>query len=63
VASVRPYPIITAKVTNPRFFLEIGGMEIIVMSGLIQWRTDWQEAREEAKKFNRLLALEFYLDG
>jgi len=33
------------------------------MSDLIEWRTDWQEAQKEAKKFNRPLALEFYLDG
>ena len=33
------------------------------MSDLIEWRTDWQEAREEAKKGNLLLALEFYMDG
>lgn len=33
------------------------------MSDLIEWRPDWQEAQEEAKKLNRPLALEFYLDG
>jgi hypothetical protein len=38
-------------------------MEIIVMSVLIRWRTDWQGAREEAKKANLPLALELYLDG
>jgi hypothetical protein len=29
----------------------------------VQWRTDWQEALNEAKKFNRPLALEFFMDG
>ncbi len=33
------------------------------MSDLIEWRTAWQEAREEAKNSNRPLALEFYMDG
>jgi hypothetical protein len=33
------------------------------MSELIQWRTDWQEALNEAKKANRPLALEFFMDG
>ncbi len=33
------------------------------MSDLIEWRTNWQQAREEAKKANLPLALEFYLDG
>ncbi len=33
------------------------------MSDLIQWRTDWQEALDEAKKANRPLALEFFMDG
>jgi len=33
------------------------------MSETIQWRTTWQEALEEAKKVNRPLALEFFLDG
>jgi hypothetical protein len=33
------------------------------MSELIQWRSDWQEALDEAKKANRPLALEFFMDG
>lgn len=33
------------------------------MSETIQWRINWQEALEEAKKANRPLALEFFLDG
>ena len=33
------------------------------MSESIKWRTDWQEALEEAKKVNRPLALEFFLEG
>ena len=33
------------------------------MSELIQWRTDWQEALNEAKKANRPLVLEFFMDG
>ena len=33
------------------------------MSELIQWRTDWQEALNEAKKANRPLALEFFMEG
>jgi hypothetical protein len=33
------------------------------MSETIQWRTNWQEALEEAKKANRPVALEFFLDG
>jgi hypothetical protein len=33
------------------------------MSESIQWRTDWQEALDEAKKANRPLALEFYMEG
>jgi hypothetical protein len=33
------------------------------MSESIQWRTDWQEALDEAKKNNRPLALEFYMEG
>jgi hypothetical protein len=33
------------------------------MSELVQWRTNWQEAVEEAKKANRPVALEFFLDG
>ena len=48
---------------NPRFFKGWVGQEIISMSELIQWRTNWQEALEEAKKVNRPLALEFFMDG
>jgi len=33
------------------------------MSESIQWRTEWQEALNEAKKANRPLALEFYMEG
>ena len=33
------------------------------MSELTKWRTDWQEALNEAKKANRPLALEFFMDG
>ncbi len=33
------------------------------MSELVQWHTDWQEALAEAKKANRPLALEFYMEG
>jgi hypothetical protein len=33
------------------------------MSELIKWRTDWQEALSEAKKANRPLALEFFMEG
>ena len=33
------------------------------MSELIQWRMDWQEALDEAKKANLPLALEFFMDG
>ena len=33
------------------------------MSDSVQWRTDWQEALEEAKKANRPLALEFFMEG
>jgi len=33
------------------------------MTDLIQWRTNWQEALEQAKKVNRPLALEFFMDG
>jgi hypothetical protein len=33
------------------------------MSELIKWRTDWQEALGEAKKANRPLALEFFMEG
>jgi hypothetical protein len=36
---------------------------IMGMSELIPWRTNWQEALEEAKKVNRPLALEFYMEG
>jgi hypothetical protein len=44
-------------------FQEIGYKEIISMSELINWRTEWQEALHEAKKANRPLALEFYMEG
>jgi hypothetical protein len=40
-----------------------GVQEKSTMSELIQWRTNWPEAQEEAKKANLPLALEFYLDG
>jgi hypothetical protein len=33
------------------------------MSELIHWRTEWQEALNEAEKANRPLALEFYMEG
>jgi len=33
------------------------------MPDLIQWRMDWQEALDEAKKVNRPLALEFFMEG
>ncbi len=33
------------------------------MSELVEWRTNWPEALEEAKKANRPLALEFYMEG
>ena len=33
------------------------------MSDSVQWRTNWQEALEEAKKANRPLALEFFMEG
>lgn len=33
------------------------------MSKSIQWRTNWPEALEEAKKANRPLALEFFMEG
>jgi hypothetical protein len=40
-----------------------GVQEKSTMSELIQWRTDWQEALNEAKKSSRPLALEFFMDG
>jgi hypothetical protein len=40
-----------------------GAQEKSTMSELIQWRTDWQEALNEAQKVNRPLALEFFMDG
>jgi hypothetical protein len=40
-----------------------GVQEKSTMSELIQWRTDWQEALNEATKVNRPLALEFFMDG
>lgn len=33
------------------------------MSESIEWRANWEEALEEAKKGNRPLALEFYMEG
>jgi hypothetical protein len=33
------------------------------MSELIQWRTNFSEALEEAKKTNLPLSVEFYMDG
>jgi hypothetical protein len=33
------------------------------MSELIQWRKNLVEALEEAKKNNRPLSVEFYMDG
>lgn len=33
------------------------------MSEVINWHTNWQEARDEAKKSNLPLALEFFLEG
>ena len=33
------------------------------MSELIQWRTNWQEALEEAQKVDRPLILEFFHGG
>ncbi len=33
------------------------------MSEDIHWRDDWQKALDEAKKENRPLLLEFYMDG
>ncbi|MEJ2070746.1 MAG: thioredoxin family protein [Syntrophobacterales bacterium] len=33
------------------------------MSKSIQWRTDWQEALDEAQKTNLPLALEFFMEG
>jgi hypothetical protein len=33
------------------------------MSELIQWRPNWQEALAEAKKANRPLCVEFYMEG
>jgi thioredoxin-related protein len=33
------------------------------MSNSIQWRTNWQEALDEAKKANLPLALEFFMEG
>jgi hypothetical protein len=29
----------------------------------VEWRNNWSEALEEAKKAGRPLALEFYMDG
>jgi thioredoxin-related protein len=48
---------------QPFISIEIGYKEIISMSELINWRTEWQEALHEAKKTNRPLALEFYMEG
>lgn len=33
------------------------------MAATIQWRGNWEEAQEEAKKANRPLLLELYLEG
>lgn len=33
------------------------------MAEAIQWRANWEEAREEAKRLQRPLAVEFYLEG
>jgi hypothetical protein len=33
------------------------------MSELINWRSSWPEALEEAKKANRPLCVEFYMEG
>jgi thiol:disulfide interchange protein DsbD len=33
------------------------------MSKMIQWRTDWGEALQEAKKSHLPLALEFFMEG
>jgi hypothetical protein len=33
------------------------------MAESVQWRGNWSEALEEAKKANRPLALEFHLEG
>jgi hypothetical protein len=33
------------------------------MSESVQWRGNWSEALEEAKKANLPLALEFHLEG
>ena len=33
------------------------------MSEFLQWRTNWQEALEEAKKANHPLVLEFFMEG
>jgi hypothetical protein len=46
-----------------RLFQKKGVQEKSTMSELIQWRTDWQEALNEAKKANRPLALEFFMEG
>ena len=40
-----------------------GKIGVMSMSELIPWRTNWQEALEEAKEVNRPLALEFYMEG
>ena len=33
------------------------------MAESLQWRSNWSEALEEAKKANRPLALEFFMEG
>jgi hypothetical protein len=33
------------------------------MSDAVQWRGNWTEALEEAKKANRPLVLEFHMEG
>jgi hypothetical protein len=37
--------------------------ENVQMSEIVQWRSSWPEALEEAKKANRPLYLEFFMDG
>jgi hypothetical protein len=63
---VRPAPGTKLKVTergNPGFSKRSINKEINKMSEVIKWRTNWQEARDEAKKVNLPLALEFFLEG
>jgi hypothetical protein len=63
---VRPSPGPKLKITergNPGFSKSIDKKEISKMSEVINWHTNWQEARDEAKKSNLPLALEFFLEG